>query len=199
MRGLPRRIRATSDGLRSSRSVQEAVSPDCQLRNADFATPSRCRNSQMRHRVRQLSPGAHTGPQWTGGASRLARLIAIPHPQACTLAGGRPCPCSPSRRAMPGLWWTLSAVCHGLRSPPSRGQAIGGYATHRSGRSGPDLGRGGKVRYRLCELSPVPDLSPSCRTCGSSSVGRARPFQGRCRGFEPRLPLQHCLTTDPGH
>ena len=25
--------------------------------------------------------------------------------------------------------------------------------------------------------------------CGNSSVGRARPCQGRGRGFEPRLPL----------
>src|SRR5208283_1880544 len=26
--------------------------------------------------------------------------------------------------------------------------------------------------------------------CGSNSVGRVRPCQGRCRGFESRLPLQ---------
>ena len=26
--------------------------------------------------------------------------------------------------------------------------------------------------------------------CGSSSVGRARPSQGRCRGFEPLFPLE---------
>ena len=27
--------------------------------------------------------------------------------------------------------------------------------------------------------------------CGSNSVGRVRPCQGRCRGFESRLPLQN--------
>jgi hypothetical protein len=29
------------------------------------------------------------------------------------------------------------------------------------------------------------------RPSGSSSVGRARPFQGRCREFESRLPLRY--------
>ena len=28
--------------------------------------------------------------------------------------------------------------------------------------------------------------------CGNSSVGRARPCQGRGREFEPRFPLQGC-------
>ena len=27
--------------------------------------------------------------------------------------------------------------------------------------------------------------------CGNSSDGRARPCQGRCRGFEPRFPLKN--------
>ena len=27
--------------------------------------------------------------------------------------------------------------------------------------------------------------------CGSSSAGRAAAFQAACRGFDPRLPLQH--------
>ncbi len=35
--------------------------------------------------------------------------------------------------------------------------------------------------------------------CGSSSVGRARPCQGRGRGFESRLPLQkEILSTQRG-
>ena len=37
-------------------------------------------------------------------------------------------------------------------------------------------------------VSPRPWLRP--RSCGCSSVGRARPSQGRCREFESRHPLQ---------
>ena len=36
----------------------------------------------------------------------------------------------------------------------------------------------------LSEMLPVKE-----KKCGNSSVGRARPCQGRGRGFEPRLPL----------
>jgi hypothetical protein len=43
------------------------------------------------------------------------------------------------------------------------------------------------VSLRRFESSPLHSMRR-----GSSSVGRARAFQARGRGFESRLPLQHC-------
>src|SRR3989442_9431655 len=48
-----------------------------------------------------------------------------------------------------------------------------------------------EMRYRLSQLAPRADTSSvrAAAECGSSSVGGARVFQTRGRGFEPRLPL----------
>lgn len=57
-----------------------------------------------------------------------------------------------------------------------------------------------RVRFPL--LAPVhvaPDIDSSpISFCGGSSVGRARPCQGRGRGLEARSPLQFCRDSSVG-
>ena len=60
----------------------------------------------------------------------------------------------------------------------------------------PALQAGGR-RFGSDMVHPMSSLTwwEKKNGCGSSSVGRASPFQGEGRGFEPRLPLKNCIHT----
>ena len=104
--------------------------------------------------------------------------------------------CSGARRTSAGgmrrLWWAISAMRDGLRSPRRQGQTDRRDADGRPSRDQTDPRRSRQVRYRVRELPPGADVSSAHErvSSGSSSVGGASAFQAECRGFESRLPLQ---------
>ena len=74
-------------------------------------------------------------------------------------------------------------VPRALGAPPAHRPLLGRHVSPKRSRPAPACGRAGPVT--VCQHRPaVPG-----RHCGCSSVGRARPSQGRCREFESRHPL----------
>ena len=76
-------------------------------------------------------------------------------------------------------------------SEPSWKEVTPSQRSRMDGVSGSQVMRSSRDAGQLSNTALSTFLPRSRQAGGSSSVGRARPFQGRCRGFETRLPLSH--------
>jgi hypothetical protein len=173
MRGVRRHIRAAPDGLRSPGTEREVVSRHRGARHADVALTSPCGGQEMRDRLRKL-PSTQDARRACGEAGepvRPARDVPTPRPEACTMAGAGSDARSAARGRVRRLSAAVSPLCDGFRPPGCACEGPWGDAVGRPSRHGADLGGGGKVRYCLCELSPLQD---PCQAPGAIEAGVAQ-------------------------
>ena len=133
-------------------------------------------------------------PATSGWRSRCSTPSASPH----ALDAARP-PTAPAE--LTGR--REQAARRTSTGPASSRRPVGAPPPHRPllrrrrrARSDPTLGADLTARARRVGYASLPSPA-SGRHCGCSSVGRARPSQGRCREFESRHPLHARLPPAP--
>lgn len=160
VRRLRPSVRVLPDGLRSSGPVDQIVPPDGWPRDADISGSPHGRSGQVRHRMCQLPshPVAQRAGTPAAAKTCLISRLEISGAEAIQLASARTAPGRTAGCPVRRLPRPLSALRDGFRSSRSGHQDLRSHADGGPCRPRPDIGRGGKVRYRLCELSPRSDI-----------------------------------------